>query len=137
MSLTPEERRDCARRAAQSALQDCAVMLIVDDALERARQPLGQGPLLPDLPEGRERCLDCDGNGRYPTGAICKSCAGAGHVPRGSNIGLAALQCLTEIHDGGFFDNELTPITGPGIPLYERMRALVRRYKAREALKGK
>lgn len=32
-----------------------------------------------------EKCLDCDGAGKYPSGQTCKSCAGHGHVQIGSN----------------------------------------------------
>ena len=27
-------------------------------------------------------CIDCEGSGRYPNGATCKSCAGSGYVSR-------------------------------------------------------
>lgn len=37
-----------------------------------------------------EPCLDCDKQGRYPSGAICKSCEGACRVPKGSNGGVIA-----------------------------------------------
>lgn len=30
-----------------------------------------------------DRCLDCDGVGKYPSGAECKSCAGHGRVRSG------------------------------------------------------
>lgn len=32
-----------------------------------------------------EKCADCDGGGKYPTGETCQSCGGCGHVPIGSN----------------------------------------------------
>jgi hypothetical protein len=31
-------------------------------------------------------CIDCDGKGRYPSGATCKSCGGSGRVLPGDGI---------------------------------------------------
>lgn len=31
-------------------------------------------------------CIDCDGLGKYPSGAECKSCGGCGRVLRGDGI---------------------------------------------------
>jgi hypothetical protein len=36
-----------------------------------------------------DACIDCDGAGRYPSGAACKSCGGSGRVLPGD--GIAAL----------------------------------------------
>lgn len=30
-----------------------------------------------------DTCIDCDGLGRYPSGAVCKSCEGSGRVQKG------------------------------------------------------
>jgi hypothetical protein len=32
-----------------------------------------------------EKCLDCEGVGKYQNGHTCKSCGGSGHVPIGTN----------------------------------------------------
>ena len=33
-----------------------------------------------------ELCIDCDGLGKYPSGAECKSCGGSGRVGAGDGI---------------------------------------------------
>jgi hypothetical protein len=33
--------------------------------------------------QGKTMCLDCDGEGRYPSGAVCECCAGSGAVAEG------------------------------------------------------
>lgn len=37
-------------------------------------------------PVGSDTCIDCMGDGRYPSGATCKSCRGSGHVIAGDGI---------------------------------------------------
>lgn len=36
-----------------------------------------------------EKCLDCEGYGKYPAGHTCVSCGGAGYAPIGSNTDLS------------------------------------------------
>lgn len=38
------------------------------------------------LSRGHDICIDCDGVGRYPSGAACKSCEGSGRVLPGDGI---------------------------------------------------
>ncbi len=37
-------------------------------------------------PVDSDTCIDCMGDGRYPSGATCKSCRGSGHVIAGDGI---------------------------------------------------
>lgn len=39
-----------------------------------------------------DSCIDCDGAGKYPSGAVCKSCAGAGRVLSGDGVPLGTTQ---------------------------------------------
>lgn len=36
-----------------------------------------------DCPECKDTCIDCDGVGKYPSGADCKSCGATGLVLAG------------------------------------------------------
>lgn len=38
--------------------------------------------------DGECACIDCDGSGRYPSGAPCKSCGGSGRVNPGDGVAL-------------------------------------------------
>lgn len=35
---------------------------------------------------GGDICIDCDGQGKYPSGVICHSCRGSGRVLKGEGI---------------------------------------------------
>jgi hypothetical protein len=48
------------------------------------------------LQNAYDACIDCDGNGRYPSGAACKSCEGSGRVLPGDGIRLLHIHDQTE-----------------------------------------
>ena len=44
----------------------------------------------------RTICIDCDGAGRYPRGATCKSCGGTGRVADGEGAPDPAIEAIKE-----------------------------------------
>jgi hypothetical protein len=57
-----------------------------------------------------EKCLDCDGEGRYPSGARCKSCGGTGRVLPGDG---EALPSNERSNDPAFLTNCLRRCCAP------------------------